>query len=537
MRIGSLMKVGFGGAGVEIIRKSLGRDQQHNMLTLTSQGSKVSCIFLFCDIRSFTDATECLQEEVFVFTNQIAAVVHSYCAAYGGSANKNVGDAFLMSWKLDDLPDGRSFTAKQNQADKALLAVVRMCIALRYDDFYLKGMSEFARDALVTKFSARGGPIVQMGFGLHAGTAVQGAIGSQKKIDATYVGQAVEHSEFLESSTKKYGLSMLMSEGFHGLLDQRNKRRCRKIDQISLVDVDDNDDYDDDYQPEVTDLLTFDIDIDAWWDTGSVVNYVGTDPENEELLDSKRKKKGRKMSLFSGSNDEREDQGPAEVTASVSEPFTILNPLATKKGRTKQKKYISSSGSFDGSEDEDIRKSAIELDQGKIVIPSTPKKGISARTKEGLIPGSTEKDNGTDTMPKFGFGKAKRRFNNILSGGNDEVDGSGMFVKGVADVIANKDAFRRPEYLIPPKGPVLYNPNVWFSDDMRKIRERYSDGLFFQKFNSGLQAFYNKDWKYATECFSTILSRFEDGPSRHFLTQIEDNAGKPPPGFKPYGSA
>ena len=96
------MKVGFGSAGVEIIRNNLEKGQSKNMLILSSQGSTVSCIFLFCDIRNFTDATECLQEEVFVFTNRIAAVVHSICHSYGGSANKNVGDAFLLSWLLDD---------------------------------------------------------------------------------------------------------------------------------------------------------------------------------------------------------------------------------------------------------------------------------------------------------------------------------------------------------------------------------------------------------------------------------------------------
>lgn len=43
------------------------------------------------------------------------------------------------------------------------------------------------------------------GFGLHAGKAVQGAIGSQRKLDATYLSEAVERAEFLESSTKIYG--------------------------------------------------------------------------------------------------------------------------------------------------------------------------------------------------------------------------------------------------------------------------------------------------------------------------------------------
>ena len=196
LRIGSLMKVGFGSAGVEIIRNNLEKGQSKNTLILSSQGSTVSCIFLFCDIRNFTDATECLQEEVFVFTNRIAAVVHSNCHSLGGSANKNIGDAFLLSWLLDEdnsVAGGSgndsfsthrgntiNFTAKNNQADKALLTVVRVCMALHYDDYYLETLTTGAREALVAKLKKRKGPIVQMGFGLHAGRAVQVSFGSVK---------------------------------------------------------------------------------------------------------------------------------------------------------------------------------------------------------------------------------------------------------------------------------------------------------------------------------------------------------------------
>ena len=206
LRIGSLMRVGFGSAGVEIIRNNLERGRHKDVLFLSKQGSSVSCIFLFCDIRQFTDATECLQEEVFVFTNKIAAVVHSICHSYGGSANKNIGDAFLLTWLLDEAPQeqeeveddpfrgssnnlnlGKSdLYATQNQADKALLSVVKISMALHYDNYFVDGMNEAARNRLLTKLSKRKGPIVQMGFGLHAGKAVQGAIGSQRKLDATY---------------------------------------------------------------------------------------------------------------------------------------------------------------------------------------------------------------------------------------------------------------------------------------------------------------------------------------------------------------
>lgn len=46
LRIGSLMKVGFGSAGVEIIRRNLERGQNKNTVMLSNQGSTVSCIFL-----------------------------------------------------------------------------------------------------------------------------------------------------------------------------------------------------------------------------------------------------------------------------------------------------------------------------------------------------------------------------------------------------------------------------------------------------------------------------------------------------------
>ena len=58
-------------------------------------------IFGFCDIRNFTDATEVLQTEVMMFVNQVAEVVHSVVDKFQGSANKNIGDAFLLVWKFD----------------------------------------------------------------------------------------------------------------------------------------------------------------------------------------------------------------------------------------------------------------------------------------------------------------------------------------------------------------------------------------------------------------------------------------------------
>lgn len=489
------MKVGFGSAGVEIIRNNLETGQSKNMLILNSQGSTVSCIFLFCDIRQFTDATECLQEEVFVFTNRIAGVVHSICHSYGGSANKNVGDAFLLTWLLDDGstskqdPDNPrpydrensssldAFTAKHNQADKALLSVVKISIALNHDQHYLEPLSDGAREALLAKLSKRKGPVVQMGFGLHAGKAVQGAIGSQRKIDATYVSESVERAEFLESSTKKYGIKMLMSDSFHRLLDPSNRRRCRKIDQILLQGEDDDDEDRPVEEGDFMELFTFDMDIDALW-------------------------------------------------RPVSKPNAKPAPAATGVGDDHVSDTDSVTESNKGSSRRDLLRSASVRGGGLLNLPR--RRSVRHIKSSGKHQGDDNSEEITKSSNLTTHVTAAAAVAAVTAGN--------VKAGGTVDTTEETMVTLTPE-LILPTGPALYNANVWLSDDMRRIRQLYSDGLFFQKWNSGFTAYYAKDWEHATQCFQTILERFDDGPSRYFLKCIKDNNGVPPRDFKPYGLA
>ena len=104
--------------------------------------------------------------------------------------------------------------------------------------------------------------MLQLGFGLHAGKAVQGAIGSQRKIDATYISEAVDRSEMLESLTKRYGLSNLMSNSFYDLLSTTVRDKCRKVDRVALGFDAEDDDYLNNTSEKMI-LYTFDLDIDA----------------------------------------------------------------------------------------------------------------------------------------------------------------------------------------------------------------------------------------------------------------------------------
>jgi class 3 adenylate cyclase len=488
LRIGSLMKVGFGSAGVEIIRNYLQIGQNNNQLHLNSQGVTVACIFLFCDIRQFTDATECLQEEVFVFTNRIAAVVHSICHSYGGSANKNVGDAFLVCWLLEDegANTGTRFnqhnsqtllSAKHNQADKALLSVVRICMALQYDDYYVETMSPNAKEKLLTKLKKRPGPVVQMGFGLHAGKAAQCAIGSQRKIDATYVSEAVERAEFLESSTKQYGLKMLMSDSFHRLLHPSNRRRCRKIDQILFHNEDEDDDDEAAYaKGDIMELFTYDMDIEASWKTNTKTGWAGEivdDVSDTESLTGRGTKKD-----YNGKGPPTTTRGPGALRKKSLR-------LTSKRRSDENKLSLNSSSDELRSTSTSLRSSSATFEAG-------------APTPTNATPDVASAQLTTDKLEE------------------------------------NKQT--GPGELVLPTGSALYNKNVWLQDDMRRIRHQY-DHVFFQKFNSGMQAYYQKDWVIARECFEAVLERFEDGPSRYFVNEIERYNGTPPRDFLGYGRA
>ena len=53
---------------------------------------------------------------------------------------------------------------------------------------------------------------IKMGFGLHLGWAIEGMIGSNFKVDASYLSPHVNIAARLEAATKQYGVSILLSE-------------------------------------------------------------------------------------------------------------------------------------------------------------------------------------------------------------------------------------------------------------------------------------------------------------------------------------
>jgi hypothetical protein len=75
---------------------------------------------------------------------------------------------------------------------------------------------------------------VRMGFGLHAGWAIEGAVGSIYKVDATYLSPHVNMAARLETSSRQYKVPLLMSHFFYELLSETPQKKCRKLDVITV---------------------------------------------------------------------------------------------------------------------------------------------------------------------------------------------------------------------------------------------------------------------------------------------------------------
>lgn len=233
-KIGVLLALGFGEAGSEIIALNIAQTGDVDPMI---PGKKRFSVFGFCDIRNFTDATEVLQQEVMVFVNSIAFVVHKTVDKFGGIANKNIGDAFLLVWKfpeeeIETLEDG-SLTLRKNHlvkniADLSLISFAKIIAGINKKESILKYRENTGLNQRIPNYK------VKMGFGLHLGWAIEGAIGSEYKIDASYLSPNVNLASRLEAATKQYGVPLLISHELHQYFSKRTRNLCREIDRVTV---------------------------------------------------------------------------------------------------------------------------------------------------------------------------------------------------------------------------------------------------------------------------------------------------------------
>lgn len=111
-----------------------------------------------------------------------------------------------------------------NIADCSLIAIIKIVIKLYSEDCIHK----YRNHPQISLPDYR----VELGFGLHVGVSIEGAIGTDFKIDCTYMSKDVEFAGYLESCTKQYGCKILFSDAFRNILSDQVK----KLDQIRHID-------------------------------------------------------------------------------------------------------------------------------------------------------------------------------------------------------------------------------------------------------------------------------------------------------------
>lgn len=175
-------------------------------------GTSEEMTLLFSDVRGFTGISESLSPaRVVELLNAHLSTMNDVLFEHGGTLDKFIGDAIMAYWGAP-LPDAEHPTHALNGA---------------------RGMVR-ALEPLNTHLSGQGLPPVSIGVGLNTGTMILGNIGSEKKLDFTVIGDAVNLAARLEGLTKQYGRSIILSQFTYQGLHGEDQTLCAPLDLVRV---------------------------------------------------------------------------------------------------------------------------------------------------------------------------------------------------------------------------------------------------------------------------------------------------------------
>jgi class 3 adenylate cyclase len=139
---------------------------------------------LFSDIRSFTTLSEKMSpHENFEFLNDYLNRIAPIIQKNNGFIDKFIGDAIMALFP--------------ESTQDALNAAIQIQYAIQ--EFNLERKE-------------KGLEAIQSGIGIHSGNLILGTIGHNERMESTVISDAVNLASRIESLTKRYGVSILMSE-------------------------------------------------------------------------------------------------------------------------------------------------------------------------------------------------------------------------------------------------------------------------------------------------------------------------------------
>ena len=158
-------------------------------------GEDLHAVIWLSDLRGSTEMADTLPREEYLETlNEYFDCVAGSVIEHGGEVLKFIGDAVLAIFPIDD-PDAESPEPCMNAlaAAKHSLEVMKTVNAGRKD---------------------RGKPELHFGIGLHRGNITYGNVGTDRRLDFTVIGPAVNEAARIEDLSKVVGRSVLASQEF-----------------------------------------------------------------------------------------------------------------------------------------------------------------------------------------------------------------------------------------------------------------------------------------------------------------------------------
>jgi adenylate cyclase len=161
---------------------------------------------LFSDIRDFTTLSEQMTpEENFKFINSYLSHMEPLIVANHGFIDKYIGDAIMALFS--------------EGADDAVRAGIAMLYAL----------------VEYNQYRATVGYIpIKIGVGINTGSLMLGIVGGPSRMDGTVISDTVNLASRIESLTKKYGVSLLITQQTFQHLSNPADYAIRVIDQVQV---------------------------------------------------------------------------------------------------------------------------------------------------------------------------------------------------------------------------------------------------------------------------------------------------------------
>jgi adenylate cyclase len=155
-------------------------------------GENRTVTVIFTDIRSFTTLSESEpSDKVVEWLNDYFGRMNSIVESFGGHINKFIGDGLMIV-----------FGAPIDRGDKEeARAAVNCGLAM------LEAVERMNED-----WKGTGRPIIKIGCGIHTGEATCGVVGAERRLEYTVIGDTVNLSARLESTTKEFQVPILISE-------------------------------------------------------------------------------------------------------------------------------------------------------------------------------------------------------------------------------------------------------------------------------------------------------------------------------------